>query len=219
MKSIAIDGPAGSGKSSVAKEVAKKLDFMYVDTGALYRAFALFVLRSGVDYTKEEAVKDILKDVIISVKYIDGMQHVFISDEDVTDLIRSEEVGNVASKTSSYKEVRKSLFNTQRDIVNTADIVMDGRDIGTVIIPEADLKVFLTASVEARAKRRYNQLLQKGKNPDIEKIKEDLIIRDKQDTTRETAPLKRAEDAFYLDSSDIGKDEVVDIIIELFKER
>lgn len=219
MKSIAIDGPAGSGKSSVAKEVARILNYMYVDTGALYRTFALFVLRSKVDYSDEKAVDEILNDVIISVKHIDGQQHVFLSDEDVTDLIRSEEVGNVASKTSSYKGVRSALFNIQRDIVNTANIVMDGRDIGTVIIPEADLKVFLTASVEARAKRRYNQLLEKGESPDIEKIKEDIIIRDKQDTTRETAPLKRAEDAFYLDSSDIGKDEVVDIIVELFKER
>lgn len=219
MKSIAIDGPAGSGKSTVAREVARILDFMYVDTGALYRTFALFVLRSKVDFRDEKAVENILNDAIISVKYIEGTQHVFLGDEDVTGFIRSEEVGNVASKTSSYKAVRDALFNIQRDIVNTANIVMDGRDIGTVIIPEADLKVFLTASVEARAQRRFKQLSEKGETPDIEKIKEDIIIRDKQDTTRETAPLKRAEDAFFLDSSEISKDEVIDIIIELFKEK
>lgn len=219
MKSIAIDGPAGSGKSTVAKELAGKLGFMYVDTGALYRTFALFVLRSKVDYTDEKAVEEILNDAIISVKHIDGLQHVFLSSEDVTDLIRTEEVGNVASKTSSYKSVRKALFNIQRDIVNTTNIVMDGRDIGTVIIPEADLKVFLTASVEARAQRRYKQLVEKGETPDLEKIKEDIIIRDKQDTERETAPLKRAEDAFFLDSSEISKEEVIDIIMELFKEK
>lgn len=219
MKSIAIDGPAGSGKSTVAKEVAKKLGFMYVDTGAIYRTFALFVIRSKVDCTDETTVEEKLKDAIISVKYIDGIQHMFLNEEDVTDLIRTEEAGNVASKTSSFKAVRKALFNIQRDIVNTSNIVMDGRDIGTVIIPEADLKVFLTASVEARAKRRYKQLIEKGENPDIEKIKEDIIIRDELDSTREASPLKKAEDAFYLDSSDIDKDEVVDIIIGLFKEK
>lgn len=218
VKSIAIDGPAGSGKSSIAKIVAAKLGFLYVDTGALYRTVALYVLRSGVDPMDEKAVGDILNDVLIYFKHIDGTQHVFLGDEDVTGLIRSEEVGNTASKTSSYPAVRASLLKVQKEIVKENNVVMDGRDIGTVIIPDADLKIFLTASVEARADRRFKQLQEKGEIPDIDKIKEDLIIRDKQDTTRETAPLKKAKDAIYLDSSDMGKDEVVGFILDLFKE-
>ena len=179
MYSIAIDGPAGAGKSTIAKTIAKKLEFIYVDTGAMYRAMALYFIRHG--------------------------------------LIRTEEVGNMASKTSAYKMVRATLLDLQRDLAKTANILMDGRDIGTNVLPNADLKIYLTASSKVRAERRYKELVEKGVEADFDKIEEDIIIRDRQDMEREIAPLKQAEDAVLVDSSDMTIEEVVDAIVAEFE--
>ena len=179
MYSIAIDGPAGAGKSTIAKTIAKKLEFIYVDTGAMYRAMALYFIRNG--------------------------------------LIRTEEVGNMASKTSAYKMVRATLLDLQRNLAKTANILMDGRDIGTNVLPNADLKIYLTASSKVRAERRYKELVEKGVEADFDKIEEDIIIRDRQDMEREIAPLKQAEDAVLVDSSDMTIEEVVDAIVAEFE--
>ena len=212
---IAIDGPAGAGKSTIAKLVADKKGFIYVDTGAMYRSIALYIIENGINVEDEEAVKNACDNIDISLKYVDGIQHVYLNDKDVSMDIRREEVGNMASKAATKKAVRERLLNLQRDIASANDVIMDGRDIGTFVLPNAELKIYLTASVMTRAKRRYDQLIEKGENPDIDKIAEDIEKRDYQDMHREIAPLKQADDAVYLDTSDMTIDEVVNKIISL----
>lgn len=217
MYSIAIDGPAGAGKSTIAKTIAKKLEFIYVDTGAMYRAMALYFIRNGIDANEEVQIEEACKNISVKIAYEDGMQQVILNGENVTAYIRTEEVGNVASKTSAYKTVRDTLLDLQRNLAKTADILMDGRDIGTNVLPNADLKIYLTASSSVRAKRRYDELMEKGEEADLNKIEEDIIIRDRQDMEREIAPLKQAEDAVLVDSSDMTIDEVVDAVIQEFE--
>ena len=217
MYSIAIDGPAGAGKSTSAKTIAKKLEFIYVDTGAMYRAMALFFIRSKIDDTDEAVIDAACKNIKVSIAYENGMQQVILNGENVTGQIRAEEVGNMASKTSAYPSVRAALLDLQRDLAKTADILMDGRDIGTNVLPDADLKIYLTASVEVRAKRRYDELIEKGQEADLAVIEEDIKKRDHQDMTRDIAPLKQAEDAVLVDSSGMTIEEVVDTVIREFE--
>ena len=217
MYSIAIDGPAGAGKSTIAKTIAKKLEFIYVDTGAMYRAMALYFIRHEIDPKNEEAINKACPDIHVSINYEDGVQQVLLNGENVNGLIRTEEVGNMASKTSAYKTVRATLLDLQRDLAKTANILMDGRDIGTNVLPHADVKVYLTASVECRAMRRFKELEGKGEACDFGKIKQDIQERDERDMTREIAPLKQADDAVLIDSSEMGIEDVVKAIIALKK--
>ncbi|SFI33847.1 cytidylate kinase [Pseudobutyrivibrio sp. OR37] len=212
---VAIDGPAGAGKSTIAKAVAAKKGYVYVDTGAMYRAMALYFLRSGISKDDEAKISASVDDIKVSIKYEDGAQHVILNDEDVTGFIRTEEVGNMASATSVYSAVRTKLVALQQELAKTTDVIMDGRDIGTVVLPNADVKVFLTASVECRAKRRFDELKAKGENPDFDQIAKDIEDRDYRDSHREISPLKQADDAILVDSSEMTIDEVVDTIINL----
>ena len=213
---IAIDGPAGAGKSTIAKRVAKDLGFVYVDTGAMYRALAVHFINENVDPSDTKAVVNAVKSAVVAIKYVDGVQHVFLNDNDVTDRLRTEEVGNMASVTSAIPEVREKLLELQRGLAASEDVIMDGRDIGTNILPNAELKIYLTASVDTRAKRRFDELTEKGEECDLEVIKKDIEDRDYRDMHRETAPLKQAEDAHLVDSSFMNIDEVVDAIKALY---
>lgn len=215
--SIAIDGPAGAGKSTIAKKIAKELEFIYVDTGAMYRAMALYFIRNQVDVKNEDAINAACKKIDVKIVYENEMQQVLLNGENVTGLLREEEVGNMASKTSSYKMVRQTLLGLQRDLAKTANILMDGRDIGTHVLPNADLKIYLTASSAVRAKRRYDELLEKGESANLDQIEEDIKQRDHQDMSRKIAPLKQAEDAVLVDSSHMGIDEVVTKVVEEFE--
>lgn len=214
---IAIDGPAGAGKSTIAKRVSGELSFIYVDTGAMYRSIALYLLRKDISATDVEAVKVALKDIEIAIQYVNGEQHVLLNGEDVSGQIRTEEVGNMASKSSALPCVRAKLLELQKKLAREHDVVMDGRDIGTNILPDAQLKIYLTASVDTRASRRYKELIEKGTDCDLEAIKKDIEQRDYQDMHRETAPLMQAKDAVYLDSSDMTIDQVVEKIKSLAK--
>lgn len=214
---IAIDGPAGAGKSTIAKRVSGELSFIYVDTGAMYRSIALYLLRKGISATDVEAVKAALEDIEIAIQYVNGEQHVLLNGEDVSGQIRTEEVGNMASKSSALPCVRAKLLELQKKLAREHDVVMDGRDIGTNILPDAQLKIYLTASVDTRASRRYKELIEKGTDCDLEAIKKDIEQRDYQDMHRETAPLTQAKDAVYLDSSDMTIDQVVEKIKSLAK--
>ena len=215
---VAIDGPAGAGKSSVAKAVAKTENFIYVDTGAMYRAIGLFMVRNGVDIHDAEKVGEKLPEVFVTIRYEEGVQKVILNDEDVSGFIRTEEVSNAASVTSSYPAVRAKLFELQQSLARENDIIMDGRDIGTVILPNADLKIYLTASVEERARRRYLENLEKGIECMLAEIEEDVRERDYRDMNRETAPLRQAEDAYLLDSSNMTMEEVVEKIVSMVDE-
>ena len=215
---IAIDGPAGAGKSSVARECAKQLGYIYVDTGALYRSIALFALENSVDTHSEEAVSAILSGLQLELAYSDGKQCVILGGEDVSEKIRSNEVSMNASVVSAYPAVRSFLLGLQRDIAAKNNIIMDGRDIGTVILPNAQLKIFLTASVDKRAERRYKELCAKGMKPDFDKLCEEIKQRDYNDEHRETAPLKCADDAVLLDTSDMNFNEVVETILSMISE-
>lgn len=214
---VAIDGPAGAGKSTIAKAVAAKKGYVYVDTGAMYRAMALYFFRAGIASDDEKSISEKVDEIVVSIKYEDGAQHVILNGEDVTGLIRTEEVGNMASATSVYSAVRTKLVALQQELAKTTDVIMDGRDIGTVVLPNADVKVFLTASVECRAKRRFDELKAKGANPDFDQIAKDIEERDYRDSHREISPLKQADDAVLVDSSDMTIDEVVAAIIDLCK--
>lgn len=216
---IAIDGPAGAGKSTIAKMVAAKLGFIYVDTGAMYRAMALYFIRRGINPEDEAAVGAACKDAGITIRYQDGAQQVILNGEDVSGLIRTEEVGNMASATSVYPAVRAHLLDLQRGLAASADVLMDGRDIGTCILPDADAKVFLTAGTRVRAVRRYKELTEKGVTCNLEEIEQDIVERDQRDMNRETAPLRQAEDAVLIDSSEMTVAQVIDAIIEVAKSR
>lgn len=212
---IAIDGPAGAGKSTVAKQVAKELGYIYVDTGAMYRAMALYFLRQGIEPGDEAAISEACGNVEISLEYENGVQQILLNGENVTGLIRTEEAGRMASATSVYLPVRKKLVELQRKLAARKDVVMDGRDIGTCVLPAADLKVYLTAGSRVRAVRRYKELLEKGENCDLDEIEKDIIDRDYRDMHRENSPLKQAEDAVYLDSSQMTLKEVVNELLGL----
>ena len=214
---VAIDGPAGAGKSTVAKRVAKELGFIYVDTGAMYRAMAVYFLKQGLKPEETEKIADAAKGANVSIAYEDGVQQVYLNGENVTSLLRTEEVGNMASVSSAIKEVRAQIFDLQRELARTKDVVMDGRDIGTNILPNADVKVYLTASVETRANRRYLELQEKGVACNLAEIAHDIEERDTRDMNREIAPLKQAEDAILVDSSNMTIEEVVEAIKNLCK--
>lgn len=216
---IAIDGPAGAGKSTIAKRLAKELGFIYVDTGAMYRAMALYFLRSGIAKEDEAAISKAAREVDVTIRYENGEQQVLLNGENVNGLIRKEEVGNTASVTSAYGEVRKKLVELQQQLAEQADVIMDGRDIGTVVLPKAQVKIYLTASVETRAKRRYDELTEKGQNCDLKEIEQDIADRDYRDMHREISPLKQAEDAVLVDTSNMGIEEVVETIKSIYKER
>jgi cytidylate kinase len=214
---VAIDGPAGAGKSTIAKAVAAKKGYVYVDTGAMYRAMALYFLRAGIASDDEKAISEKVDEIVVSIKYEDGAQHVILNGEDVTGLIRTEEVGNMASATSVYSAVRTKLVALQQEIAKTTDVIMDGRDIGTVVLPNADVKIYLTASVEERANRRYKEYIEKGEEADLEQIKKDIEERDYRDTHRENSPLREADDAIHMDSTGMEIDEEVAYILEFCK--
>ena len=212
---IAIDGPAGAGKSSIAKLVAKKLSFVYVDTGAMFRTVAYYFLSQGKDPSDTEMVTEECEKISISIEYKDGAQHIFLDGTDVSTEIRQEEVGKNASVVAKNQAVRNRLLALQRQMAEKQDVIMDGRDIGTVVLPDAQVKIYLTASAAVRAERRYKELIEKGETCDLKKIEEDIIARDEQDMNREIAPLKQAEDAVLVDSSYMTIEEVVDKIIEI----
>ena len=216
---IAIDGPAGAGKSTIAKRAAKELGFLYVDTGAMYRTIALSLLRSGTDCEDEAALAGELDRMQIGMEYKDGEQRMLLNGENVTGLIRTEEVSRMASFSSAMPIVREKLLELQRKLARENDVLMGGRDIGTRILPDADLKIFLTASVEARAQRRYLEQTEKGEKCSLEEIKADIEDRDYRDIHRDTAPLIQAEDAVLIDSSDMTIEEVTERIVSLAKER
>ncbi len=216
---IALDGPAGAGKSSVAQALAEKLGFLYLDTGAMYRACGLYACLKEADIQNEEAVTQLLPQVHIDVKYVNGSQCVFLNGEDVSGKIRTQEIGQAASAVSRYQAVRAYLVSLQREIAGSNDVIMDGRDIGTRVLPDAELKVFLTASAEERARRRILQLREKGVEADYNEVLEEIRQRDLQDSTRKIDPLRPAEDAVMLDSSNLTLEEVVDTILRLAEER
>jgi len=215
--SIAIDGPAGAGKSTIAKKIAKKLNYIYVDTGAMYRAMALYLIRMGVKPEETEKIGTICQNADVSIRYQDGEQVVLLNGENVNSLIRTEEVGNMASISSAHAQVRAKLLDLQRQLAATSDVIMDGRDIGTCVLPNANTKIYLTASSYVRAKRRFDELEEKKIPCDFEQIEKDIIERDNRDMSRKIAPLKKASDAVLVDSSDMDIDQVVETIIKLCK--
>ncbi len=216
---VAIDGPAGAGKSTIAKEVAKELGYIYVDTGAMYRAIALYLLRNGVKAEDNESISAKCTEANVTIEYVDGKQVVFLNGEDVNAFIRTEEVGSMASSSSTNPDVRKRLLGLQRELAERNDVIMDGRDIGTNILPNAQAKIYLTASIEVRAKRRFDELTAKGTKCDYEEIKKEIAIRDERDMNRDIAPLRQAEDAVLLDSSELTIDEVKTKMIEIIRSK
>ncbi len=216
---IAIDGPAGAGKSTIAKRVAKQKGFIYVDTGAMYRAMAYYLLSKKVSPKDAQAIEENCQNADITICYEEGEQVVLLNGENVNGVIRSEAVGNMASASSPNPKVRERLTLLQKELAKTNNVVMDGRDIGTCVLPDADVKIYLTASSKVRAKRRFDELSAKGISCDIEQIEADIIKRDEQDMTRKVAPLKQAEDAVLLDSSHMTVDEVAGAILDLCEKR
>ncbi|MBR4724900.1 MAG: (d)CMP kinase [Lachnospiraceae bacterium] len=214
--SIAIDGPAGAGKSTIAKRLASKLGFVYIDTGAMYRAITLFYVDKGIVCDDESAVIEKLEEISVSIKYIDGAQHVFLNGTDVNDRIRTQAVSDNASKISAIAKVREKLVAIQQKMALSENVVMDGRDIGSVVLPNADLKIYLTASVEVRAQRRYNELIEKGQQAELETIAKEIEERDYRDMHRENSPLVRVPDAKLVDTSDLNIDEATGFCLGLF---
>lgn len=219
MISIAIDGPSGSGKSTISKCLAKRLRFVSLDTGALYRAIAYFLKIKKTDYKNEKLVAQELKNINISLRYLNSVQRVFLDDNDITNNIRSEDISMISSCISSMKCVREYLLKFQRDMADKHDIIMDGRDIGTVILPNATVKIFLTASPEIRAQRRYKELSESGEKVSYNEVLNDVMKRDFNDTTRKISPLRQAEDAILFDSSKYNFEQTVDKLFEIIKER
>lgn len=217
MINVALDGPAGSGKSTIAKAISKKLNILYLDTGAMYRAVGLVAHRNGVDCKNEEEVKKILPLVDLSVKYVDGAQRTYLGNEDVSEKIRENEISMKASAVSAHQCVREKLVELQRAIASGIDCVLDGRDIGTHVLPNANYKFYITASLEERTERRYKELILKGQTVDKQALKEEIATRDYNDSHRKFAPLRQAEDAIYLDTSTMSADEVVDFVLSHIK--
>ena len=214
---VAIDGPAGAGKSTIAKLVAKEKGYIYVDTGAMYRGLAIHFIKRGLKAEDIKGIVEACKDAEVSIVYENDVQQIYLNGENVTTMLRTEEVGNMASKTSAIPAVREKLLELQRTLAREKDVIMDGRDIGTNILPSADVKIYLTASVETRATRRYKELLAKGENCVYEEIAQDIKERDERDMNREIAPLKQAEDAILVDSSEMTIEEVVKTICSYCK--
>jgi len=217
--SIAIDGPAGAGKSTIAKEISRRMGCHYVDTGAMYRAMALFIVKSGIPTDDSRAISEKCKEADIVVTYEDGAQIVWLNGENVNGQIRTQQVGDMASVTSVNPDVRKKLVELQQKLASTTDIIMDGRDIGTCVLPNATVKIYLTASVEVRAKRRYDELIGKGQQADLLQVAEEIRIRDERDMNRDISPLRQAEDAILVDTSDMGVEEVIETIMKIAKEK
>lgn len=216
---IAIDGPAGAGKSTIAKRAAKALSFIYVDTGAMYRAMGLYFLRKGISPEDQEEIEKACEDIQVSITYENGEQQVLLNGENVSSEIRREEVGNMASKTSANSRVREKLVALQRELASRENVVMDGRDIGTQVLPNATVKIYLTASSRERAKRRYLELQEKGMAANLEEIEADIIERDHRDMTREISPLCQAEDAVLVDASYMTIAEVTEAVLKAFEEK
>lgn len=216
---IAIDGPAGAGKSTIARRVARELSFIYVDTGAMYRAMALYLLRRKVNRDDTEQIGNICQDAEISIEYKNGEQIVLLNGENVNSYLRTEEVGNMASVSSAIPRVREKLLSLQRKLAKDMSVVMDGRDIGTTILPDADVKIYLTASSLTRAKRRYLELQEKGTVCNLDDIQKDIEERDQRDMSREISPLRQAEDAVLVDSSNLTIQQVVDRILQIFRSK
>ena len=212
---IALDGPAGAGKSSIAKLVAKKLSFVYLDTGAMYRTIALYVLKNQIAPSDEAAVVAKLDDIEITLSHKNGEQQIFLNGENVSKEIRKEKVGKTASVVAKYGKVREKLVSLQQKIASENDVIMDGRDIGTVVLPNAEVKIYLTAGSRVRAERRYKELQEKGETCDLDQIEKDIILRDEQDMNREISPLRQADDAVLVDSSDMSIEEVVNCLIDI----
>lgn len=213
---IAIDGPAGAGKSTIAKMVSAKLGYIYVDTGALYRTIALYITENDIP---DDKIEESLKNADVSLKFVDGAQRVYLGDRDVSDLIRTPAISMAASRTSAIPAVRAYLFGTQQKIASENNVIMDGRDIGTVVLPNADVKIFLTASAEERANRRYKELAEKPDCPSYQEILDDIIKRDYQDMHRETAPLKQAEDAVLVDTTKLDLEQSANEIVRIITEK
>lgn len=216
---IAIDGPAGAGKSTIAKQVARRENLIYIDTGAMYRAMSLLMLQNGIPLNDAEKIGQECSRAQIDISYENGEQAVFLNGENVDAFLREERVGNAASAVSAVPRVRERLVQLQRELAESVDVVMDGRDIGTVVLPDADLKIFLTASSMVRAERRYRELQEKGIEADLKTIQRDIEERDHRDMTRETSPLRQAEDAVVIDSSMMTVDEVIQNILDLIQSR
>ena len=217
MKAVAIDGPAGAGKSTIAKAVAAKQQFIYVDTGALYRSIGLYAVRCGKDYADGTQVVPLLPEISLQLRYVEGIQRVFLNGEDVSDLIRTPEIAMAASGVSAIPQVREFLFDLQRDMAKENN--MDGRDIGTVVLPDADVKIFLTASPEARAHRRYDEHLAKGEKVSYDDILQDVITRDYNDSHRAVAPLKQAEDAVLVDTTNLDLEQSIQTVMKIVEEK
>lgn len=219
MINVAIDGPAGAGKSTIARTAAKALGFVYADTGALYRAVGLYVLRQGKNTNDPEAVASLLPEILLELKFQNGVQHIFLNGEDVSEAIRTPKASMAASAVSALPAVRQFLFDLQRDIAKNSDCVMDGRDIGTVVLPQAQVKIFLTAAPEARAMRRYKELQAKGAKDSFEEVLADLKQRDYNDSHRAVAPLKPAEDSILVDTTELTLEQSIQKVIEVIKEK
>lgn len=219
-RSIAVDGPSGAGKSTMARKIAQALGYLYVDTGAIYRALGLFALRQGVSPDDEQAVAGLLPGAGIRMSYgEDGIQRMYLNEEDVTGAIRAPEVSAAASLVSAHPQVRAFLLDMQRDLAKAGNVIMDGRDIGTVVLPDADVKIFLTASAEDRARRRLAELLERGEQTNLETVLSDIVERDRRDSTRSAAPLRRAEDALLADTTDKSLEESFEMLLRTIQEK
>ena len=216
---IAIDGPSATGKSTIAKKLASSLNFIYIDTGAMYRSIALYCIENNVDIDNKEVIEPILKNIEIDIKYIDGVQHIYLNNRDVSEAIRENKVSQAASKVSVHEPVRNKLVNLQQELASKSNVIMDGRDIGTVVLPNATLKIYLTASSSERAKRRMLELQEKGTMITLEEVLKDLEERDYRDTHREIGPLKKADDAIEVDTTNMNIEEVLNTIRDLFNKK
>ena len=220
MINIAIDGPSGAGKSTIAKKAAAKLGYIYIDTGAMYRTVGLYLNRLGINIKAEkEKVINSLSGINIDIKYENGEQYIFLNGEDVSSLIRTPEISMAASDSGTVLEIREKMTHLQRNLAKNNNCIMDGRDIGTFVLPDADVKIFLTADVRVRAERRYRELTEKGEQVKFEDVLSDMVLRDKNDSTREFMPLKKADDAILIDTSDLSLDESVDAVIKCIGDR
>lgn len=219
-RSIAVDGPSGAGKSTMARKIAQALGYLYADTGAIYRTLGLFALRQGIPPTDEQAVAGLLPGVGIRMSYSgDGVQRMYLNGEDVTGAIRAPEISAAASQVSAHPQVRAFLLDMQRDLAKSGNVIMDGRDIGTVVLPNANVKIFLTASAEDRARRRLAELLERGEQTDFETVLSDILERDRRDSTRSVAPLRQAEDAILVDTTDKSLEESFEMLLRTIREK